>query len=158
MEEIKINKVRCIISANADLRFLTKNKTYDVVAEDERAYGIVDDEENGVYFYGKALFEPIYTVDGVDYGYYLDDSAIAGYDAKKQPQLTLEEEMESKLLLRNLNKYMNEIMLIKKLNPIYLTDTELLDTLNWKYGNEWEERTINKKDPLVKEFYERLKR
>ena len=50
------------------------------------------------------------------------------------------------------------MFLLDKLAPAFMMDAELLDALNRRYGNEWEERTINKKDPLVKEFYKRLNR
>lgn len=38
---------------------LTKGKNYDVLTEDNGLYGVIDDEEEDIYLYGKSCFEDV---------------------------------------------------------------------------------------------------
>ena len=37
----------------------TKGKIYDVLTEDNGLYGVIDDEEEDIYLYGKSCFEDV---------------------------------------------------------------------------------------------------
>lgn len=55
MEEMPVLKrVRCIVE---DELCLTKGKIYDVLTEEPGLYGVIDDEEEDIYLYGKSCFE-----------------------------------------------------------------------------------------------------
>jgi len=49
-------KVRCIVD---DEICLTEGKVYDVLTEEHGLYGIIDDEEEDIYLYGKSYFEVV---------------------------------------------------------------------------------------------------
>lgn len=51
-----IMKVRCVVD---DITFLTKDKAYEVLTEEHGLYGLVDDEDDGIYLYSKNCFEVI---------------------------------------------------------------------------------------------------
>lgn len=57
MEELPVlKKVRCIVD---DELCLTKGKIYDVLTEEHGMYGVIDDEEEDIYLYGKSCFEDV---------------------------------------------------------------------------------------------------
>ena len=75
-EAREAKRLRCVVD---DMMSLTKGKIYEVQTIENGAYGIIDDEEEGVYLYSPACFEI------VDDGYneteeYLPDD-IAEYEA-----------------------------------------------------------------------------
>ena len=53
-EPKKAKKLRCVVD---DMISLTKGKIYEVQTIENGAYGIIDDEEEGVYLYNPACFE-----------------------------------------------------------------------------------------------------
>ena len=46
--------LRCVVD---DMMSLTKGKIYEVKTIEHGAYGIIDDEEEGIYLYNPACFE-----------------------------------------------------------------------------------------------------
>ncbi len=57
MKELPVLKrVRCIVD---DKLCLTKGKIYDVLTEKPGLYGVIDDEEEDIYLYGKSCFENV---------------------------------------------------------------------------------------------------
>ena len=57
MNELPVLKrVRCIVD---DEFCLTKGKIYDVLTEENGLYGVIDDEEEDIYLYGKSCFEDV---------------------------------------------------------------------------------------------------
>lgn len=53
-EPKKAKKLRCVVD---DMFCLTKGKVYEVQTIKNGAYGVIDDEEAGVYLYNPACFE-----------------------------------------------------------------------------------------------------
>ena len=57
MKELPVLKrVRCIVD---DELCLTKGKIYDVLTEKPGLYGVIDDEEEDIYLYGKSCFKDV---------------------------------------------------------------------------------------------------
>ena len=79
----KAKRLRCVVN---DMMSLTKGKIYEVKTIEHGAYGIIDDEEDGVYLYNPACFEVVSDME--DWSKYTgeDDSALANYDPNNPPQ------------------------------------------------------------------------
>lgn len=84
----KAKRLRCVVN---DMMSLTKGKIYEVKTIEHGAYGIIDDEEDGVYLYNPACFEVVSDME--DWSKYTgeDDSALANYDPNNPPQFTKED-------------------------------------------------------------------